>query len=112
MLIWVNGAWITWLVGWENHVMALNVLKLAWVVTPPFFAFLYYLAVILINREKENSLLTQNVFTLGIGLGLLVGFTDWIVKNYTIVNPIIVNIGYGGINYKLVQVITFSRDNT
>jgi signal transduction histidine kinase len=95
MFIWVNGAWVTRLTGETEHAVALLLLKLAWVAAPLFFAYLYYLTVILINREKENALLTKVVFGLGIVSALVLGLTESIVKDYTIVNPIIVNIGYG-----------------
>jgi len=80
MFFWVNFAYFARLIGREQPSLSLLSLRIAWVVTPLLFVFLYAFVVCLVNKEKKYEVLNRIVYLLGGISSLLVGFTDLIVK--------------------------------
>lgn len=106
MICWVIFAYIPRVFGKENYILGLASLKVAWLVTPPFFSLLYLLTIYLINKQKEYSALTKIILALGIIWGFINGFTNWVIADYVSVGRI-VRIIYGPLMLPFLGLIAF-----
>ena len=98
MLGWVNFAYIPRAIDIKYYDFGLISLKIAWFVTPLFFAALYFLSVHLAEKEKRYKTTTWFVIITGIILSLITGFTNLVISGFEIVNGV-TTIIYG--NFKI-----------
>ncbi len=105
MLTWVNFAYIPRIIGHENAVLALVLLKIAWFATPPFFTFLYFLATFLTGSQYKYRPLHFTIGILGLGIGFLTGFTNLVVESLGFREGA-VRINYGDAMWPFLGIIT------
>ncbi len=79
MLFWVDFAYLARIVNETNPNLSITFLKIAWFVTPLFFTLLYFLAVYLLNKEKEYRFLNYIVWFTGITLAFITGFSGLVI---------------------------------
>lgn len=106
MFLWVNFAYFARVIGPDLIYLSLLFLKIAWFVTPLFFTFLYILAIYLLKKEKQYQLLTKFVLFFGIGITLITGFTNLIIKEIKFIDGNLVII-YGMGMLLFLGVISF-----
>ena len=94
MLFWVDFAYLARMVNDSNPGLALVFLKIAWFVTPLFFALLYFLAIYLFSEKKDKSLLSYLVSFVAILLACGTGFTHLVITGTKIVKDYF-TISYG-----------------
>lgn len=80
MFLWVNFAYLARLIDQRQTNLALIYLKIAWFVTPLFFASLYFLIAYFLNKEKKYSTLSKIILFIGIIAALTAGLTNLVVK--------------------------------
>ncbi len=106
MLLWVNFAYVPRVIGLEHTDFALRLLKIAWFVTPGFFTFLYFLALLLIGWERKYMFLNFLVGITGFSLAIVTGFTDLVVHGIRFIGTAI-RIDYGPAMFIFLGGITF-----
>lgn len=106
MILWVDFAYIPRLIGQENLDLSLSLLKVAWFVTPLFFASLYFLTIYLLEKEKKYKILTIFVLPSGLLAAFLTGFTNLIVASIRFVGPDLA-INYGSAMLPFLGIIIF-----
>ncbi len=79
MLIWVDFAYFARLSSQSN--VALFWIKIAWAVTIPLFATLYFFVIHFIKEEKKHKILNKIVLSIGVFSFFITLFTDLIVKD-------------------------------
>lgn len=94
MLMWVNAAYIPRLVGQQDVVLGLFLLKIAWFATPLFFTALYLLVIYSMEKQRQYRILTLFIFPLGFTLSFITGTTNLVVKNIIFKNTVM-SIEYG-----------------
>ena len=106
MLLWVDFAYIPRLIGVQNSILALTLLKIAWFATPLLFVFLYFLIIFLVKKEKEYQILNWLILGLGLFASYLAGFTNLVVENLRSVGPYL-GINYGKAMLPFLGIVTF-----
>ena len=86
MLGWVNFAYIPRAIDIKYYDFGLISLKIAWFVTPLFFAALHLLSVHLAQKEKKYKTTTFLVVIIGVVLSIFAGFTNLVISSFEIVN--------------------------
>jgi signal transduction histidine kinase len=79
MLIWIDFAYLARVVGAGNIEWAELFLRIAWVATPPFFAYVYLSTVNILRKEKQMRLLNKTLIAMALTLSFLTAFSDYIV---------------------------------
>ncbi|MDD3491859.1 MAG: histidine kinase N-terminal 7TM domain-containing protein [Candidatus Pacebacteria bacterium] len=80
-LLWINFAYIPRIIGRENLEISLLIFRVAWFVTPLFFASLYFLVLYILKKNKDYKLLSRVVFYSSLLASFIAGFSDLVVKN-------------------------------
>jgi signal transduction histidine kinase/uncharacterized membrane protein YhdT len=106
MLLWVDFAYLPRLIGRETPDLALTFLKVSWFITPLFFAFLYFLVIYLIEKERKYNLLSCFILFFGTLAALITGFTNLIVESIRFAGPYMA-INYGPAMLPFLIVIIF-----
>jgi len=78
-LIWVNFAYIARLPSQTE--LALFWIKIAWAVTIPLFASLYFFTVSFVKKKKKTKPLDLIVLIIGVSSFFVTLLTDWIIKD-------------------------------
>ena len=101
MFFWVNFAYLARITDYTQ--LSLVFLKIAWLVTPLLFLFLYFFTVHLIKEEKKYRTLSKIVLFLGIVIAVVTGLTDLIINGVRFVSgDLIIIYGKGMIPFLVV----------
>lgn len=104
MFMWVDFAYAARVVGIHNYAWAELFLRTAWVATPPFFACMYYISVLILRREERFRILTFFVVSSSLVLSALTLFSDYIITGISFRGTIL-DIAYGESFYAFLAVI-------
>lgn len=80
MFMWVDFAYAARVIGQSNIPLAELCLRIAWVATPPFFAYLYLITVHMVRQVGQLSLLNKLFVAGALVLSLATAFTDFIIE--------------------------------
>ncbi|MDA1334613.1 MAG: ATP-binding protein [bacterium] len=80
MLTWIDFAYLARLIGDNSLYWSELFLRIAWIVTPLFFAFVYLITIDILGRTKQYSYLNNGVIFIGLSLSVVTAFTDVIVS--------------------------------
>ncbi len=104
MFMWVDFAYAARVVGIHNYAWAELFLRTAWVATPPFFACMYYISVLILRRDERFRVLTFFVVSSSLVLSVLTLFSDYIITGISFRGTIL-DISYGTSFYAFLAVI-------
>ncbi len=79
MLVWVNFAYIARLPSQMD--LAIFWIKIAWAVTIPLFASLYFFTVSFVEKKERVKALNLTVLIIGISSFFITLLTDWVIKD-------------------------------
>lgn len=80
MFIWINFASFARLIGISSLFWSEVFLRIAWVATPPFFAYVYLMAVNILRKEQQLKTLNISLVLLSLVLSLVTAFTSYVIK--------------------------------
>jgi signal transduction histidine kinase len=84
MLSWANFSYLARLVGSNDLELSLMFLKFAWSSIPLFLSFVYIITTHITKRgHKKNTYYNFLVFSIGLGLGVITGLTDYVISGVT-----------------------------
>lgn len=76
MFFWVDFAWLSRAIYPNNPSLSLFIVRIAWLVTPLFFASLYFFSIELIQEKKKYRFLSKIIVASAIIFALFTLFTD------------------------------------
>ncbi len=106
MLGWVNFAYIPRVIDPVYYAYGVLSLKIAWLVTPLFFLFLYFLSVNLAEKAERFRMLTLATALVGTIVSLVSGFTNHVIAGFQVVSGV-TTIVYGDWKIPFLIGITF-----
>lgn len=92
MFLWLDFAYFARLIGGNNLYWSEVFLRIAWVTTPIFFAFIYLITTYIIGIEKKFKILNWTILIGGIFMGIVTGITNIVVEG----------INFRGINLDII----------
>ncbi|MDD4062707.1 MAG: HAMP domain-containing sensor histidine kinase [Candidatus Pacebacteria bacterium] len=102
MLSWVNFAYLARALAREDAILALSLLKVAWVATPLLFISIYFLLVNIFEKKYYYKRLNRFVLFMGTITAIIIGITDFVLNGLRFVD------GYMGIEYGQGMIPFFS----
>lgn len=105
MLLWIDFAYLARVVGEQNLVLAELFLRIAWVATPPFFAYVYMISMHLLRLDKKRIVLHRTVILSSLVLSAATAFGDIIIAGVSFSGRNL-DIQYGAGFYPFLAVIT------
>lgn len=105
MLMWIDFAYLARLVGNQNYDLGELFLRLAWMATPPFFAYVYLMTVHILQSEHKARFISACLIILSLILSLITAFTNYIIAGTTFSGNVL-DIIYGPGFYPFLVVIS------